>query len=88
MRTQETIRAELTQTRERLELYLEKEKELLSKSGVQSYTIGSRSLSHYQTALADIRDMIDYLKKKIDELEAELSGSHARRAIAIVPRDW
>jgi len=88
IRTQETIRQELTQTRERLDLYLAREKELLSSNSVQMYTIGSRSLQRYQTALADVQAMIDSLKKKITELESELAGGSARRAVGIVPRDW
>ena len=37
------IRRELEMTKERLELYLAREKEMLSKDGVQLYTIGSRN---------------------------------------------
>ena len=40
-RLRETIQAELTQTRERLELYLAREADMLNKNGVQSYGIGS-----------------------------------------------
>ena len=44
MRQRETIQAELTQTRERLALYLKREADMLDKNGVQSYGIGSRNL--------------------------------------------
>lgn len=87
-RTQAVIRAELKETRERLNKYLEREDEMLSKGGVQSYSIGSRSLQRYQTSLADVQDMIEKLRKRIRELEAELAGQSPRRALGFVPRDW
>lgn len=87
-RSKETVRKELDQTRERLALYLAREKEMISAEGVQMYTIGSRNLQRYQTALGDIQDMIDKLRKRERELEAELAGQSARRAVGVVPRDW
>lgn len=87
-RSKETVRKELEQTRERLTLYLAREKEMISAEGVQMYTIGSRNLQRYQTALGDIQDMIDKLRKRERELEAELAGQSARRAVGVVPRDW
>lgn len=88
MRRRETIQAELTQARERLALYLAREADMLDKNGVQSYGIGSRNLQHYSTALKDIQDMIEKLRARIWELEAELAGGSARRAVGVVPRDW
>lgn len=87
-RSKEAIRKELEETRTRLEQYLSREKEMISSDGVQSYTIGSRNLQRYQTGLADIQGMIDKLRKRIRELEAELAGQSARRAVGVVPRDW
>lgn len=87
-RSKETVRKELEETRERLEIYLTREKEMLSKDGVQGYTIGSRNLQRYQTGLADIQNMINELRKRIRELEAELAGQSARRVLGVVPRDW
>ena len=87
-RSRETIQTELVQTRERLELYLAREKEMLSKDGVQLYTIGSRNLQRYQTTLSAVQAEIDKLRKRIDELENELAGGRPRRAVGIVPRDW
>ena len=87
-RSKDIVRKELEQTRERLALYLAREKEMISAEGVQMYTIGSRNLQRYQTALADIQDMIDKLRKRERELEAELAGQSARRAVGVVPRDW
>ena len=87
-RSKEAVRKELEETRARLETYLAREKEMLSKDGVQSYTIGSRNLQRYQLGLADIQDMIEKLRKRIRELEAELAGQSPRRALGVVPRDW
>lgn len=87
-RPKEIVRKELEETRERLRMYLAREAEMLDKGGVQMYTIGSRSLQRYQTGLANIQQMIDKLRKRERELEAELCGRSARRAVGVVPRDW
>lgn len=87
-RTKETVRTELERARTRLDLYLAREQEMLSKDGVQLYTIGSRNLQRYQTPLSAIQAEIDRLRKRIEELEAELAGQSARRAVGVVPRDW
>ena len=86
--SKETVRTELERTRTRLDLYLAREQEMLSKDGVQLYTIGSRNLQRYQTPLTAIQDEIERLRKRISELEAELAGQSARRAVGVVPRDW
>lgn len=87
-RSKETVRTELERTRTRLDLYLAREQEMLSKDGVQLYTIGSRNLQRYQTPLTAIQDEIERLRKRISELEAELAGQSARRVVGVVPRDW
>lgn len=87
-RSKATIRNELAETRRRLERYLAREAEMISKEGVQGYTIGPRSLQRYQTDLAEVQGMIDKLRKRVRELEAEMAGQSARRAVGIVPRDW
>ena len=87
-RSKETVRTELERTRTRLDLYLAREQEMLSKDGVQLYTIGSRNLQRYQTALSAVQAEIDKLRKRIDELENELAGGRPRRAVGVVPRDW
>lgn len=87
-RTTERIRRELADTKERLKLYRAREKEMLSKDGVQLYTIGSRNLQRYQTSLSSVQAEIDKLSKRVDELEDELAGYTPRRAVGVVPRDW
>lgn len=54
---------------------------------VQSYTIGSRSLSRFD--LPDLEDTIAKLEKEIDDIEAALlNGGKKRKAVGVVPRDW
>ena len=87
-RSKEIVTRELEQTRNRLNKYLAREDDMLSKDGVQMYTIGSRNLQRYQTALKEVQDMIEKLRKREMELEAELAGQAPRRAMGIVPHDW
>lgn len=87
-RTKTAIKAELEQTRQRLQSYLDREQEMLSKDGVKAYGIGSRNLQRYDTSLADVQAAIESLRKRIRELEAELAGGKPRRAMAVTPRDW
>lgn len=69
--------------RERLQLYKDREKVMLT-DGVQSYGVGSRNATRYNTDLAEIRRAISSLEDKIDEL----SGTSRRKAIGVLPRDW
>ena len=87
MKTRKTIEIELTGKRDRLELYLKREAEMLS-GGVQSYGIGSRNLSRYNTDLGSIRAAIKQLEADIEALEAALNGEKPRKAVGVVPRDW
>lgn len=87
MKTRATIEAELTAKRNRLELYLKREAEMLD-GGVQSYGIGSRNLARYNTDLSQIRDAIKQLEKEIANLEDALNGQKPRKAVGVVPRDW
>ena len=86
--TRTEITVKLTQKKERLELYLEREKYLLSPDAVQSYGIGSRNIQRYRTDLADIQDMIKKLEEEIAELEGLLEDNRPRKSVAVVPRDW
>ncbi len=58
----------------------------LIDGGVKAYTIDDRSLTRFD--LKDIKDLLDETETKIDELEALLNGKKARKAFAILPRDW
>ena len=58
----------------------------LVDGGVQSYTIGSRSLSKLD--IGKIKEEIRYHEKEISGLESELRGGRRRKAVGIVPRDW
>ena len=81
------IQAELKIINERLNMYYEKEKYMLSKSGIQSYGIGARNVARYNIDLDKIYNIIDSLKKEKKELESIINGGSARKAIGIVPRD-
>jgi hypothetical protein len=85
-RTQITVKLE--QKKERLQMYLDREKYMLSQDAVQSYGVGSRNLQRYSTDLADIQKMIEALEDEIAELEAQQSGLRPRKSVGIVPRDW
>ena len=59
----------------------------LADGGVQSYTIGSRSLTKFD--LAKITEEITAHEKAIGEMESALKGSGSRRkAVGTVIRDW
>jgi hypothetical protein len=88
MRRREAIEKELEETRTRLGLYLNQEANLLSKRGVQSYSIGTRNIQRYNLDLKAIQDMIAKLHQRVTELEAELDGRSSRHAVGVVPRDW
>ena len=58
----------------------------IAEGGVQSYAIGSRSLTKHD--LGKIREEIAGHDKAIGELSAALRGKSRRKAVGIVPRDW
>lgn len=83
----ESIKQKIETKKARLSAYLDRETEMLT-GGVQSYGIGSRNLTRYQTDLSNIRSAIKELEKEIEELEGQLSGRSRRKAVGVVPRDW
>ena len=86
MASKETLRLRLETKKKALEAANAAYLALLSGQ-VQSYTIGSRSLSRFD--LPDLEETIAKLEKEIDELEAALAnGGKRRKAVAAVPRDW
>ena len=81
------LEAELLETKERRALYLAQEKTMLT-GGVQSYGIGSRNRTRYQTDLATIRAAIKELDDDITELEAKIEDRAPRKRVAFVYREW
>ena len=57
----------------------------LLKGGVQSYTIGSRSLTRLD--LPSLEETIAKLEQEIDMLEGQIAGRMPRKAFGVVPRD-
>lgn len=57
----------------------------LAESGVQQYSIGSRSLSRVD--LEKIREEMKYHESMIDQLESQLAGGSRRKAVGVIPRD-
>ena len=78
---------QLQAKKERLAAYLDREMEML-KGGVQSYGIGSRNLTRYQTDLSNIRAAIKELEAEIALLEGQISGKSVRKSVGVIPRDW
>ena len=87
METRAEITTMLESKRERLTLYLKREAEMLD-GGVQSYGLGTRNVTRYNTDLAQIRAAISELEKEIANLEGQLAGNKARKSVGVVPRDW
>lgn len=83
----DAIMQKIKEKKARLSAYLDREAEMLT-GGVQSYGIGSRNLTRYQTDLANVRDAIKELEKEIEQLEGQLAGRSRRRALGVIPRDW
>lgn len=55
----------------------------LANSGVQQYSIGSRSLTRLD--IAKLMEEIRTTENEIDELENMLAGGRRRRAVGVVP---
>lgn len=58
----------------------------LLEGGVKSYSIDDRSLTRFD--LPDLKKQIQNEEETVDALEDELSGKRARKAFAVLPRDW
>lgn len=85
MNKKEKYKADLEQKKARLDLYYKQEEKILT-GGVQSYGLGSRSLTKYNTDLAQIREAISKLEGEIEELEGLISGNKSRKCVGIIPR--
>ena len=87
-KTREQIEYQLSIKRNRLELYLKREAEMLD-GGVQSYGIGSRNLARYNTDLGSIRAAIRHRspRGRTERREAAKScGSSAPRLVKEAPK--
>lgn len=82
------LEEKLRAKKERLEIYYQREKEMLSQDGVKSYGIGSRNISRYDTALKEIQSGIKKLEDEIDTLTGQIGGRSSRKSVGIIPRDW
>lgn len=58
----------------------------LVDGGVQSYSIGSRSLTRLD--ISKIMEEILQHEKEADALEEVIRGGKRRKAVGVVPRDW
>ena len=81
----EKWKSELEIKKTRLTLYYKQEEKMLT-DGVQSYGIGSRNLTRYNTDLAQVRTAIEKLEGEIKELEGLISGTKSRKVVGVIPR--
>lgn len=81
----EKWQSDLETKKTRLALYYKQEEKMLT-DGVQSYGIGSRNLTRYNTDLAQVRTAIEKLEGEIKELEGLISGTKSRKAVGVIPR--
>jgi hypothetical protein len=58
----------------------------LIDGGVKSYTIDDRTLTGFD--IDKLRAEIQSLESDVDTLQSQLAGKRARKAFAIVPRNW
>jgi len=72
----------LARTQARLAVYYDAELAVLSG---QAYTIGTRSLT--RASLPTIREQIDNLENRVDELKSQSEGNGLRKTYRITPRD-
>lgn len=76
----------LESKKERLSLYLDMEKKILTGSKPQAYSIGSRSKTNYNMSASELRSAIEKLETEIEELERLLSGEKPRKCVGVIPR--
>lgn len=81
-----------TELRARLEFWQEALAKLrraylaLLDGGVKSYRLDDMELTRLD--LSSLNKRIEEAEAKVDELTALLEGQRARRAFAVLPRDW
>ncbi|MFR7893417.1 MAG: hypothetical protein ACLU38_04365 [Dysosmobacter sp.] len=86
-KTREQIEYQLSIKRNRLELYLKREAEMLD-GGVQSYGIGSRNLAATTPTSDPSGPPSKQLEADIEALEAALNAARSREKLwGVAPRD-
>lgn len=85
MASKESIMERLTFRKDIL-TELQKAYRALLSGQVQSYSIGSRSLTRLN--LKDLREEMRLLENEIDGLEEQLKCGRKRKAVGVVPRDY
>ena len=81
-----------TELRARLDFWQDALKKLrkaylaLLDGGVKSYRLDDMELTRLD--LSSLNNRIEEAEAKVDELTALLEGRRARRAFAVLPRDW
>lgn len=81
----ERYKTELEDKQERLKLYKDMEKKMLT-GGAQAYSVGSRSKTNYSMTSDQVRAAIKELEAEIEELEGLISGNKSRRIVSVIPR--
>lgn len=81
-----SIKEEIEEKKIRLAAYKQRELKMLN-DGVQSYGIGSRSVTRYNTDLSNIQKMIKSLEDEIKSLENQLNGRNGIITMKFVPGD-
>ena len=79
-----TVKEKIEKKKARLQMYYAAEEAILG--GAQSYSMGSRTLT--RASLSEIKGMISSLEEEIDALEKQMNGRKARKAFAVIPRDF
>lgn len=84
MASKEVLKKRLEYKQKSLE-NLYKAYDKLSDGTVQSYTIGSRSLTYRD--LSSIENQIEKLESEVDSLTAQIEGKKRRKAFGVIPID-
>lgn len=77
------MESRLEKYKQRLEMYYQAEEAILN--GAQSYSLGSRNLT--RANLAEVKEMIEYLEKRVEVEEAKAKGKGKMRVMGGIPRD-
>lgn len=82
----EKYKIKLVEKQDRLKLYKDMEKKMLTGSTPQAYSLGSRSKTNYSMSLDQLRAAIEKLEGEIEELEGLITGTKSRKVKSIIFR--